>query len=397
MDIWQFNLRHLKAVAKIVELGTVNAAAGAVNLSQPAITQALGRIEKQIGLPLFERRFDGMIATDAARLLAPRIDAAMAHLKSPHVTMSRLRAMLALADCGSYAAASKASGLSIPSIHRAVADLATAMRRRLVERRGKIVALTEAGYGAVQDFRLARIELETGLSELDALKGRETRRIAIGAMPLSRARVLPAAVTRFIRRHPGVRLQIAEGARAELLEPLRQGALDLMIGALRDPMMEEDLIQTPLFEDTPAVYARAGHPLAARALAGTAPGPSELAGFDWVVPRRGAPLRDSFERFFERAGVATPAVQIESGSVMMVRQLLMGSDFLTLLAPDQVMVELEAGWLVQLASLPPGLGRTIGVTCRASWRPTDVQRSFIEDLRAASTGLPEPGHGGDKG
>lgn len=384
MDIWQFNLRHLKAVAKIVELGTVNAAAGAVNLSQPAITQALGRLEKQVGLPLFERRFDGMVPTEAARLLAPRIDTAMAHLSSPHVTMSRLRALLALADSGSYAGASQESGLSLPSIHRAVADLATSMRRKLVERRGKIVALTEAGYGVVQAFRLARIELETGMSEVEALKGRETRRIAVGAMPLSRARVLPGAVTRFIRQHPMVRLQIAEGSRAELLEPLRQGALDLMIGALRDPLMEEDLVQTPLFEDLPAIYARAGHPLA-----GTCPDPADLAAYSWVVPQRGAPLRDSFERCFERAGVAPPAVPIESGSVMMVRQLLMDSDFVTLLSPDQVAVELEAGWLVRLAGLPQGLGRTIGMTWRASWRPTAVQHDFIAQLQAASDVLPQ--------
>ncbi|MFD2137303.1 LysR family transcriptional regulator [Novosphingobium resinovorum] len=42
MDIWTLNLRHLHAVERIARLGTVNAAASAVNLSQPAITQALG-------------------------------------------------------------------------------------------------------------------------------------------------------------------------------------------------------------------------------------------------------------------------------------------------------------------------------------------------------------------
>ncbi|MCJ2177177.1 LysR family transcriptional regulator [Novosphingobium album (ex Hu et al. 2023)] len=384
MEIWKFNLRHLQATAKIVELGKVNAAADAVNLSQPAITQALGRLEKQLGVLLFERRFDGMKPTEAALLFAPRIDAAMRHLNTPHVTMPRLRALLILADQGSYAGASQVSGLSLPSIHRAVADLSTAMRRKLVERRGKVIALTEGGQAVVQSLRLARIELETGLTEIEALKGRETRRIAVGAMPLSRARVLPGAVTRFIRRHPKVRLRIAEGSRSELLGPLRQGALDVMVGALRDPLLEEDLVQTPLFDDLPAVFCRAGHPLV-----GAEPGMEDLARYDWVLPPSGAPLRDSFDRYFGRSGMKPPAVPIESGSVMMVRQLLIDSDFLTLLSPDQVAVELEAGWLVQLVRLPQGLGRTIGMTWRASWRPTEVQRHFIEDLVAASEALTE--------
>ncbi|SFF77810.1 DNA-binding transcriptional regulator, LysR family [Novosphingobium sp. CF614] len=386
MEIWALNLRHLKAMAKIVEFGTVNAAAAAVNLSQPAITQALGRLEAQIGVPLFERRHDGMVPTAAALVLAPRVDAAMARISSPHVTMSRLRALLALADVGSYAGASQATGLSLPSLHRAVVDLGLAMRRKLAERRGKLVVLTETGMQVANAFRLAKVELETGLSEVAALKGQEIRRIAVGAMPLSRARVLPRAVTRFIRRHPRVKLAISEGSRAELVEPLRHGTLDMMIGALRTPLLEEELVQVPLFEDVPVVIARAGHPLA-----GVAPDPSGFARYGWVVPPRGAPLRDSFERYFANAGAEPPAVPIESGSVMMLRQILIDSDFLTLLSPDQVKVEMEAGWLVQLATLPPGLGRTIGLTCRASWRPTEVQRVFIEELVAASADLPGSG------
>ena len=45
MEIWDLNLRHLRAIAYTAELGTLNAAASAVNLTQPAITQALNRIE----------------------------------------------------------------------------------------------------------------------------------------------------------------------------------------------------------------------------------------------------------------------------------------------------------------------------------------------------------------
>lgn len=383
MGIWSFNLRHLQAVAEIARLGTVNAAANAVNLTQPAITQALARLEGQLNLSLFERRHDGMAPTEAARLLVPRIEAALAHIASSHVTMARLRALLALADSGSYAGASTLTGLSLPSIHRAVNDLALAMRRQLVERRGKAVALTEAGSELARAFRLARVELETGLSEIDALKGQETRRISIGAMPLSRARVLPAAVTRFQRKHPRVRISIGEGSRSELVDPLRNGVLDLMVGALRDPLIEADLTQQALFRDRPAVFGRGNHPLA-----GTNPGPAELAAYPWTVSAKGAPLRGSFERYFTDAGVEMPQVPIESGSVMMIRQILIDSDYLTLLSSDQLSVEIEAGWLVKLAELPAGLGRTIGVTTRASWRPTSVQQEFLAELEAAAREVP---------
>ncbi|MFM5947993.1 MAG: LysR family transcriptional regulator [Novosphingobium sp.] len=379
MEIWDFNLRHLRALVKIAELGTMNAAAQAVNLTQPAITQALGRIESLLGIALFERRHDGMVQTAGAEVFIPRVEAALSHIASPHVTTSRFRALLALADSGSYAGAGHQTGISQPSLHRAVNDLALSLRRPLAERRGKIVVLTDAGLQLARGFRLARVELETGLAELAALKGHETRRIAIGAMPLSRARVLPAAVTRFVRRNPGVRISIIEGSRAELVEPLRNGAIDLMVGAIREPLIEPDLVQRALFRDRLAVIGGKGHPLA-----GTAPGAAELVAYPWILPAAGAPLRLIWEQLFDRAGLARPTVPVESGSVMIIRQLLIGSNFLTLLSPDQMSVELEAGWVEQIGELPPDLDRTIAVTTRASWRPTAVQSEFLADLDAVS-------------
>jgi len=354
MEVWDLNLRHLAAVAKIAELGTMSAAAQAVNLTQPALTQALARIEAVVGMPLFERRHDGMVATAAADLLVPRIRSAHSHIPSPHVTMSRMRALLALADSGSYNAAALRTGLSLPSLHRAVSDLALSLR-------------------------LARVELEAGLAELAAMKGHETRRIVVGAMPLSRAKVLPAAVARFLRRHSRVRISIVEGSRAELVEPLRNGLIDLMVGALREPLLEPDLAQEALFRDRPVIIARKGHPLD-----GAVPDLARLADFPWVIAAPGAPLRDSWEQMFAGAGLAAPPVPIESGSVMTIRQLLIDSDLLTMLSPDQVSVELEAGWLVALGDAPPGQGRTIGVTTRGSWRPTAVQAEFMDDLRTAA-------------
>ncbi|WP_184801280.1 LysR family transcriptional regulator [Nitrospirillum iridis] len=381
MDIWNLNLRHLRAVAQIAHLGTTHAAAAAVSLTQSAISQALARLEQVIGTPLFDRSRDGMVATAAADLLVPRIQAALDHIGSAHVTMSRLHAVLALADGGSYAKASALTGLPEASLHRAVNDLAILLRRPLVERRGRVVALTKYGEQLARAFRLAKVELEAGLSEVEALTGHETRRIAIGAMPLSRARVLPRAVSHFLRRHPLVRVSIGEGSRAELVEPLRNGAIDLMIGALREPLLEPDLVQAPLFHDEPAVIGRAGHPLA-----GIDPHPADLAAYPWIISAPGTPLRGAWERMFGAAGLPLPATPVEAGSVMIIRNLLMDGDFLTLLSPDQIMAETEAGWLAVIAR-PRGLGRTIGITTRASWRPTRVQAEFLDGLRDVAAGL----------
>jgi len=357
----------------------MRAAADAVSLTQPAITQALRRTEEQLGLPLFERRYDGMVPTDAADILIPRIRAALAFVATPHATMARMQALVALADSGGLSAAAHQTGLSPPSLHRAIKDLSLSLRKRLVERRGKHLKLTEVGVEVARVYRLALVELEVGLSEIEAMKGIETRTIAVGAMPLSRARVLPSAITRFLRRYPKVKISIIEGSRNELVEPLRHGVIDLTIGALREPLLEPDLVQYPLFHDRPRIVGRKGHPLG-----GAEPSLAELANFSWVIAAVGAPLRDLWEKMFRNASLPTPEVPVELGSVMTIRQLLIDSDFLTLLSPDQIAVEIEAGWLEIIADVPAATDRHIGATTRASWRPTIVQSQFIADLEAVS-------------
>jgi DNA-binding transcriptional LysR family regulator len=379
------NIRHLRAVVAIVASGSVSAAARAVHLTQPAITQGIAKLERQIGLPLFERRPDGMTPTEAALILAPRSEAALRLIASRHATATQIRAFLALAASGSYAAAASQTGLSEASLHRAVGDLSIGIGQRLAERRGRGIALTVRGAAVARNFRLAISELRSALAELAALQGREVGRIVIGAMPLSRARLLPQVISRFHARHPQVDLSIVEGSYAELTGPLRDGEIDLMVGALR-PQPPADLMQRPLFEDHPIIIARADHPLKA---AQGAFDPRCLADYPWIVPAPGTPLRTQWAAMFAAAGLTAPRVPIECGSVIMVRQILVGSDFLTLLSPDQVMVELEAGWLSVIGAAPGEISRTIGITTRGDWRPTALQARFIAMISEQVERLPE--------
>ncbi|QTC89865.1 LysR family transcriptional regulator [Brevundimonas goettingensis] len=378
MKPFDLNIRHLRAVAAVVDTGSISAAARVVNLTQPAITQGIAKLERQICLPLFERRPGGMVPTAAAELLAPRVMAAIRLMDSRHATAAQVSAFLALARCGSYAAAAVETGLSEPSLHRAVGDLSLAVGHILVERRGKGVALTPRGIGVARRFRLGEAELRSALFELALLEGREVGRITVGAMPLSRARLLPAAVTAFHALHSEISVGIVEGSHAELVGPLRDGEIDLMVGALRPKSTDDSIIQTPLFEDRPVILARAGHPLAD--LGGPIT-PEAMTAYPWITPAEGTPLRAQWQAMFAGAGAVAPSVPIECGSVIMVRQMLLHSDFLTLLSPDQVAVELEAGWLVKVADAPGDVSRTIGVTTRADWRPTALQRRFLGVLK----------------
>lgn len=166
-----------------------------------------------------------------------------------------------------------------------------------------------------------------------------------------------------------------EGSWRELVEPLRDGAIDVMVGALR-PQSPPDLEQMVLFDDRLVVVARAGHPLER-----SAPGVTELSAYSWIVGAPRSPLRMQWEALFPTD--ARPAAPITCGSVMTIRGVLLDSDCLTLLSPDQVSVEIAAGMLTTIAAPSDGMVRTIGAITRNDWRPTALQMRFLALLRDA--------------
>lgn len=386
------NLRHLRALAAIVERGSMSAAAETVNLSQPALTQGLAKLERQLGVTLFDRRSDGVRPTPAGLLMAERAAAALDHLAKavrgtvrsgrgfsrPDLLMTgtQLHAFLSLVDAGSLGGASTATGITQPALHRSIRDLEQLCGLALDERAGRGLTVTPAGRKLARGVRLAAAELSAAISELSPDPGVGTR-IAVGAMPLSRALLIPKAISGMVAETMRVTIDVREGSWRELIEPLRDGAIDLMVGALREPA-PAGLTQEILFDDRLIVVGRAGHPLAFQ----KSPTLDDFARYGWIIGQPETPLRQHWQRLFE--GRPLPDAPLECGSVMVIRGVLVTSDLLTLLSYDQVALEIENGILAQVSALPAHGERTIGITTREGWRPTAVQTRFIALLRQAA-------------
>ncbi len=77
------NLDHVNAFTEVVRLGSFSAAASHLNLTQPAISQQIGQLEKRLGVRLLERLGRRAMPTAAGTELldhAARLDGAVAAL-----------------------------------------------------------------------------------------------------------------------------------------------------------------------------------------------------------------------------------------------------------------------------------------------------------------------------
>ena len=383
-----FNLRHLRLFLAVVRTGSITRAADECSLSQPAATQAIGKLERDMGSVLFERSSQGVFASQTGKLLARRVERAIAifedgcSIVAPRLrltaTSSQLRAFVAVAENGNFTLAARRLGIAQPTVHRAVTQVEAEATRPLLERTSTGIIATRAGQALARATHLTIAELQQAKMELAALAGSEAGRIVVGAMPLSRLHILPRAVATFRKRWPRIELFIKDGPYDELILGLRRGEIDFLIGALRDPQPIQDLEQIALFEDTLAIVARKDHPLASRKNLRV----DDLRNWPWAVAANGTPTFTHFTRLFCADGGKLPESIVETGSLVFIGELLCASDHLACVSSLMVQREVAADRLVRLDIDLRGTNRAIGMTLRKGWEPTGTQRDLIACITA---------------
>jgi DNA-binding transcriptional LysR family regulator len=388
------SLRQLRAFEAAARRKSIGSAAKELGLSQPAVTQMLAQLETALAVTLFERRANGSFPTPLGSVLLPRVQRLFAHIQSAlrdpvvgvslsgrettksvenKITDTHIRSLTAIAECGSFAAAARKLKISQPSLHRSARDLERVLRRNLYQRVVRGLAPTDQARELARRLKVAVRELDYGIDEIRQAQGVFASRITIGNIPHSGMHPLSAAITRFVGLYPNASVHILDGPYESLLNALRVGDLDLLFGVLRRPAWAADIREEFLFSNPYAVFVGRQHPLT-RARKVTL---RELARYDWILPGRGAPRREAFERLF--AGLAhSPTVRIETTSLEIYKSVLATSDMIALLST----VEADLGEALTILPFDsPALVRNDGVASRADWRPTFLHQQFLESLR----------------
>ncbi|MBO0906047.1 LysR family transcriptional regulator [Jiella sonneratiae] len=385
-----FNLRHLRIFADVVSTGSITQAAGRIGLSQPAVTQAIGRLEAQVGTALLDRAHRQALPTAAGAVFAARSARALAlfdeaaALAGPRLsrtaTTAQLSAFVALVKAGRSTDAARSLGIAQPTLHRAAAAIQKEATRPLFERTSRGLVPTRLGSILARAVRLAYAEMEQARMEVGETEEKDVGAIAVGAMPLSRAFALPVAVARFRARRPSMTVRIVDGPYAELLDGLEAGVLDFLVGALRDPLPSPYVEQEALFSDDLVVVCGAAHPLAGRSTVS----PDDIRPFPFVVAVKETPTRRHFDRLIADGAPWRPGL-VETGSTIFMREIMSHSEHLGCVSRRQAEAETRHGGVHILPLRLPETERVIGLTTRRGWHPTRSQAELLSEFRRAAS------------
>jgi LysR family transcriptional regulator, malonate utilization transcriptional regulator len=178
------------------------------------------------------------------------------------ITFRKLEVLLAFMETGNLSKAAEALNVSTVSVHRALHSLEKGVRCALFRHEGRNLKSTEAAQMLADVAQEVLGLMSNGIRATRAAAGYSSDRLKIGSLYSLTIRTVPDIVVDIKVRRPTLQVELVLGSNVELLDKLKQGAVDAALMALPDAEPEVESI--PLFEDDIFFAAPADSPYANR-------------------------------------------------------------------------------------------------------------------------------------
>jgi DNA-binding transcriptional LysR family regulator len=190
-------------------------------------------------------------------------------MKVPNLHLSQLRALLAIADGGSFTVAAEQLEITQSAVSQGIAALEGALGGMLIERDRTGARLTDLGERVARHAREILAHTENIRQEAAAARGLARGKVRIGSFPSVSAAVLPPLLGEYRSRYPGIQTVIMEGGDSEVRQWLKDRVIDLGVlltgaGDRRGAVDADGVTTVPLGRDEWMAVLPKGHRLAAR-------------------------------------------------------------------------------------------------------------------------------------
>ncbi len=176
--------------------------------------------------------------------------------------LQQVRYVLAVAETNSFTRAAERCLVVQSALSHQIARLEKELGARLFERTSRRVRLTPAGAAFLPAARQCLDAAERAAAEVAAAVGEVRGRLAVGLIPSVAAVDIPGALRDFRRRYPDVRVSLRVGASEELVEQVKEGALEVAFLGLPITARPEGVDARELARDRLVAVVAPDHPLA---------------------------------------------------------------------------------------------------------------------------------------
>jgi DNA-binding transcriptional LysR family regulator len=211
-----------------------------------------------------------------------------------------MRYVLAVAETSSFTRAAERCLVVQSALSHQIARLERELGARLFERTSRRVRLTPAGEAFLPAARQCLDAAERAAAEVAAAVGEVRGRLAVGLIPTVAAVDLPRALRDFRRRYPHVRVRLRVGASEDLVEQVKEGAIDVAFLGLPTTARPQGVAAHELARDRLVAVVAPEHPLAGEPVVSL----RRLAGEVFVDLPEGTAGRAQSDQAFAAAGLS---------------------------------------------------------------------------------------------
>jgi LysR family pca operon transcriptional activator len=295
------------------------------------------------------------------------------------VKFRHLQCFLAVTQLGSVQRAADSLSITQPAVSKTIGELESILGVRLFERGRRGAVPTREGRLFAPHASACVAALREGVDVLLRERGDVPGSVSIGVLPTVATVLLPPALATFRQQWPMVSVSVWTDSNAQLLERLKAGEVDFVVGRVSDPQGMHGLSFEQIYREPLAVAVRRDHPLCFE----TPLQPAMLARFPVVVPPFGTLIRQSAESVLTAFGAHALMAFVETLSVSLGRSLALSNDAVWFVPAGTVERDISLGLLVALAMPFAGTDEPIGLIRRNDAARTPVEESLIDAMREA--------------
>ena len=257
------------------------------------------------------------------------------------IRMRQVLLMLSIHEHRTLHAAAHQLGMTQSAASKMLRELEEALGETLFDREGRGLKLNAAGQAVMNSCRSLRSTMTALGHELYKLRLGSAEKIFIGSIMVALPDCLSSALLETKSIYPLLSVEVVIDTSDRLIELLRDGTLDIVIGRLpkdAGPAGQECVFR-PIGEEEVSIVAAPDHPLVN--LSKNTPAPFEsLMDYPWILQPQGSTSREVIEEEFVSHHVAMPTGFIETSSLLFTSTLLKRGNMLAV-APRSIAVQYE--------------------------------------------------------
>lgn len=292
-----------------------------------------------------------------------------------YIRMRHLRCFAEVARQKSITRAAEALNTVQPAVSRTIRELEQEIGQPLFERTNQGVALTRSGEMLFRHVEGGLLQISEGVRQVqDSLT---QNKVVFCALPNTVRTLAPRVVAAFKKTNPDVTVVVETRFYIDVLDHLRGGVVEFVVGRLLSPQHLQGLRFEQLYAEPIVFVVRRGHPLAGLPKVEII----DIDAFEVLLPMEDTILRFELDKFLIRNGVTRFSNRVETLSFEFCRTYLASNDAICCLPRGIVDRELASGELVQLNTSQDGLDGSVGITFAAGRALSEPAAELVQTFR----------------